>query len=527
MKIVTVAEMRALEEACERQAGISTDTLMENAGLAVASRARDMAGELRGAMALVLVGPGNNGGDGLVAARHLQEWGARATAYLLLPRKSPDPKLEAALERGVLVERAWDDQALKRLDALMGSARLVIDAVLGTGRARPLDGVMRDAFLKLADARRGPKAPLLLALDLPTGLDADSGAIDPATPTADVTLALGYPKAGHLRLPGAERVGRLEVLDIGIPEALAKDIRRELLTRGWVRERLPRRPLAGHKGTFGRALVVAGSRNYVGAAALAATAAYRAGAGLVTIAAPESIYPILATGVVEATHLPLPETSPGHARADAADSVRELARECQALVVGCGMGQSPETKTFLERLLFGQPALEAPLVLDADGLNNLSQDARWWERLPSNAVLTPHPGEMSRLADMPVPQIQARRWETAKECAERWGQVVVLKGAFTAIASPDGRLAVSPFANPALASGGTGDVLAGIIGGLLAQGLSCFDAACCGVYLHGLAAERVRGETGESGLMAGDLLRWLARVAKDVRGEGNGTPKVL
>jgi NAD(P)H-hydrate epimerase len=263
--------------------------------------------------------------------------------------------------------------------------------------------------------------------------------------------------------------------------------------------------------------VVAGSRNYVGAAALAAGGAYRAGAGLVTIATPESVYPIVAGRALEATHLPLPEASPGHVSASAAEVVREQAPQYEALVVGCGMGQSAETRAFLERLLLADPPLDVPLLLDADGLNNLAQIDRWHERLHCHAVLTPHPGEMARLTGLSAGDIQSKRWETAQGWARRWGQVVVLKGAFTVVASPSAGLAVSPFANPALASAGTGDVLAGAIGGLLAQRLTPFEAACCGVYLHAAAGERVRTQVGDSGLLAGELWPHIAHVAHDLR----------
>ena len=517
MKIVTVEEMRRLEEACAAQSGISTDTLMENAGLAVAHRTRELVSDLTGTAVLVLVGPGNNGGDGLVAARHLQSWGARVTAYLVAQRRSPDTKLVLAEDRGVMVERAWEDAHLERLGQRFAGARAVIDAVLGTGRARTLEGAIRDVMFKTAEARQRRHDLLLIALDLPTGLDADTGQADPATPTADVTLALGYPKVGHLRFPGAERVGRLETLDIGMPDALASDIPREMLTPEWVVSRLPQRPLNAHKGSFGRLLVVAGSRNYVGAAALAAGGAYRAGAGLVTIATPESIYPIVAGSALEATHLPLPESSPGQVAVVAADLVREHAPQYEALVVGCGMGQSAETRAFVERLLLADPPLDKPVILDADALNNLAQIARWHERLRCRAVLTPHPGEMARLTGLSTGDIQSKRWETAQEWAQRWGQVVALKGAFTVVASPTAGLAVSPFANPALASAGTGDVLAGAIGGLLAQGLSPFEAACCGVYLHAAAGEHVRVQVGDSGLLASDLLLWIAQAARALR----------
>ena len=532
MKIVSVEQMQRLEEASASE-GVSTDTLMENAGLAVAMETRVVLGAIVDSRVLVLVGPGNNGGDGLVAARHLQRWGATVTVYLVLRRPQGDPKLRLALERGVVALRASDDPDFKALDGELGRSRLVIDAVLGTGRARPLEGAIREAMLHLSAARarrsamcrsaltsrpcpHTPSMPIL-ALDLPTGMNADTGEVDPACPQADITVTFGYPKVGHYQFPGAAKLGRLEVVDIGIPGHLDKDIKLELLTEEWVRLRLPSRPPDAHKGTFGHALVIAGSRNYVGAAYLASQGAARVGSGLVTLASPQSIYPILASKLTEVVHLPLPEDQEGRLHPDAAGSVREGLHQYSSLLVGCGFGRSEGLVDFLRGLLLTEPQPSLPVVIDADGLNNLSRIEGWWRDLKAPTVLTPHPGEMSTLTGVATSDIQARRTGTALEWSARWGKVVVLKGAYTIIATPEGMGHVSPFANPGLASGGTGDVLTGIIAGLMAQGLSPEDAACCGVYLHGAAGEMVARRLGDTGALAGDLLPVLPRVIKRIR----------
>jgi NAD(P)H-hydrate epimerase len=270
-------------------------------------------------------------------------------------------------------------------------------------------------------------------------------------------------------------------------------------------------------GTFGGLLIVAGSRNYVGAAALAAEAAYRVGTGLVTIAAPESIHPILAASLKEATHLPLPEAEAGHIGVEAVPVVREALTRYDALVVGCGIAQHLGTRAFLERLLLDSPENTTPLLVDADGLTHLAHTPGWPERLAWPAVLTPHVGEMARLTGASTQDVQADRLAVARSWASRWGKVVVLKGAYSIIASPDGRTMVSPFANPALASAGTGDVLAGAIGGLLAQGMTPFEAAGCGAYLHAAAGEMVREEIGDAGLLAGDLLPRLPKAIRNLR----------
>ena len=516
MKIVSVEQMRQLEEASASE-GISTDTLMENAGLAVAREARSALGNVGGSPVLVLVGPGNNGGDGLVAARHLQRWGAAVTAYLVLQRRQGDPKLRLALEYGVTSVSASDDNGFAALDHELARSRLVIEAVLGTGRARPLEGVVRDVMLRLSATRAIRTSMKVMALDLPTGLDADTGRVDPACPEADITVTFGYPKAGHFLFPGATKLGRLEVVDIGIPVHLAQDINTELLTSQWVKAKLPSRPLDAHKGDFGHTLVIAGSRNYPGAAYLASQAAARVGPGLVTLASPRSIYPIMASKLTEVIHLPLPEDESGMFHPDAAGLLREKLHQYSSLAIGCGFGRSDGLVAFLRELLFVEPQPTLPVVIDADGLNNLSRLEGWWRDLKWPVVVTPHPGEMSTLTGVANSDIQARRWKAALEWSSRWGAVVVLKGAHTVTATPKGVCRVSPFANPGLASGGTGDVLTGIIAGLMSQGLSPGDAACCGVYLHGAVADMVRQELGDTGALAGDLLPRIPRTIKALR----------
>ncbi len=507
--------MRRIEERCVHQ-GISTDTLMEKAGLAVARKARERLEVVRKAPVLVLVGPGNNGGDGLVAARHLWEWGTDVTAYLALPRSRDDPKLRFLPDIGVSVVRAEDDASFELLDDLLGRAHLVIDALLGTGRSRPIEGALAGTLSRLAKARAERAKMKLMALDLPTGLNADTGEADPLCPTADVTVALGYPKVGHFSFPGAERVGRLEVADIDIPPSLAEDAPQELITPERVRNALPRRPQNAHKGTFGRTLVIAGSARYVGAAVLACQGAARVGAGLVTLAIPESLLPVFAARLTETTFLPLPERD-GELSPEASELVLSEAQGCQALLAGCGLGQSPDVSAFLRQTLLTRRYNGPPLVLDADALNILANVPEWWMQLRQEAVVTPHPGEMSRLTGVDSAQINADRLNAARRSAAQWGKVVALKGAHTDVGAPDGRVLVSPFANPGLATAGTGDVLAGAIAGLLAQGLSPLDAAACGVYLHGAAGERVREDLGETGMTAGDLLPQLPRAVRRLR----------
>jgi NAD(P)H-hydrate epimerase len=402
MKIVTAAQMAALEQASQRN-GVSTDALMENAGLAVARVARDQLGSMAGSNLLVLVGPGNNGADGLVTARHLRRWGAEVSVYVVAHRPDHDPKMVSALRYGVNVYNAGGGLLLDQLERSIRGSRLVIDAVLGTGRSRPLEGPLERIMQRLNAGRGQVVRPLVLAVDLPTGLNADTGAVDSAGLAADLTVALGFPKVGLLTFPGVERVGRLVVADIGLPPGMPEEqaVDLELLTPDWVGGQLPMRPLDSHKGTFGHLLVVAGSRNYVGAAFLAAQSAVRVGAGLVTLATPESVYPLVAGRLTEVIHLPLPEDAEGRIHPSAIDVIRPRLAAYDALAVGSGMGWSAGTAEFLSGLLLDRPpdrsAKGLPVVVDADGLNNLSGLAQWWRRISHPVVVTPHPGEMATL----------------------------------------------------------------------------------------------------------------------------------
>lgn len=518
VNVVTVAQMQALEDASER-AGVSKDTLMENAGLACARYIRQHLGGCAGRRVTVLVGPGNNGADGLVIARHLRRWGAEVHCYVVRGRPAVDPKMADALVDDVTVVNSDDDPDLRTLDALLSYSDVVIDAILGAGRYRPADGVVADV-ITLVNSRRQRTALSVVAIDLPTGINPDTGAADGAGIQADVTLALCFPKFGIANFPGAGYAGRISVIDIGLPARITADaaLPTQWMTPAAAADLLPKRPLDSHKGTYGHLLIIAGSRNFVGAAALAAMAAHRVGAGLVTLATPESVYPIVAAKLTETIHLPLPEDAEGRIEASAANIIKQRIPGYSALAVGCGLGLSSTTTQFIDRLLltdFPRPSL--PIIIDADGLNNLARCDDWPSRLPGNTVLTPHPGEMATLTGFSTAQVQADRLPMADASAAQWKQTVLLKGAHSIVASPSGRQCILPFANPALAAGGTGDVLTGVIGGLLAQGLPPYQAAMLGGFLHGTAADEIRRADGAAGIVASDLLPYLPALIKDLR----------
>lgn len=553
LKVVTVEQMQAIETAANAR-GLSYATMMENAGRAVAKWLERQG--VQGQAILTLVGPGNNGGDGLVAARCLQQAGASVSVYCVQRKAERDANWILAQEAGIPLHRFDQDSDKAQLRRLVGSAHWIVDAVLGTGISRPIGGALQETLVTVRDEvkrrrtsateaftsalppvePRGQPMPRILAIDVPSGLDCNTGAVDPATIPADVTIALAFPKLGHFLFPGADYVGRLVVADIGVPEALAHDIQLEMVTPSRVQSLLPNRPKDSHKGTFGKVMVVAGSANYTGAPYLAARAAMRVGAGLVTLALPELLHPILSSTLTEATYLVLPHEM-GALVPEAVKVLREGLSGYQALLVGPGLGRDEKTVEFVARLLALPPAEKRgrlgfvergqisgdvgsrlpPLVIDADALNALSGIRDWQHSLARPAVLTPHPGEMSRLLQTTVGEVETHRITTASRAAQDWGVVVTLKGPYTIIAAPDGRTCINPFATPALATAGTGDVLAGAIAGLLAQGLAPFEAALVGAYLHGLAGQMVSEEVGTAGAVAGDLLErlpmCLSRVA--------------
>jgi len=529
VKLVTSAQMRTLEQAAVA-AGTSLDTLMENAGLAVAQEAWLQLGVVAGRRVLVLVGPGNNGGDGLVCARHLADWEADVLVYLLRPRPDDDPKLAAVRALDVPVIAAPDDVGYKRLRAALDGAELVVDALLGTGPQRPPEGDLAAILGHLREARERPRPPHVIAVDLPSGVDADTGRAHGLAVYADTTVTLGFAKVGLYMLPGSEHAGRVEVVDIGLPPDAARDVATELIDNRWTKECLPARPKDANKGTFGKLLVVGGSADYTGAVRLAAEAAYRAGAGLVAVAAPDPVRAAVSVALPEAVYVPL---ACEHALdSAAAATVREALAAYDVLLIGPGLSQAAGVRDAAVDIVRTLPDALRAFVVDADALNALAAAADWPSLLvrPGTAVLTPHPGEMARLTRTSVAEVQADRLGVATRAAHEWRQVVVLKGAHTVVAAPDGRVAISPHANPLLATAGTGDVLAGAIAGLLAQGAEPFEAAACAVHLHALAAEDAAEahDLADRGLLASDLLPALPRAIRTVlrgkRAKPAGTP---
>ena len=514
MWLVTAEEMRLVEQAAINEYGIPGLVLMENAGLAVVKAIREIfAGQLAKRRILILAGKGNNGGDGLVVARHLLNAGADPKIFLL--GKPEELQGDAAVnwqiarKMAIPYQQILAERDLNLLRVGLMYTELVVDAIFGTGFKGAMPGLTAQVISLVNEAEKP-----VVAVDLPTGTAADSGAVDGACIQAAQTVTFGLPKIGLFLQPAAQFVGRLSVAEISLPQDLLKSqpFNRMLLDEAWCREKIPSRPVDSHKGNFGHVLVVGGSTGMSGAVILAARAAVRAGAGLVTAAVPRCINQIIAIAVTEAMSRPLPETGEGTLARTAMEMIISLAAG-KVLVMGPGLSRQKETVELVRTFAAHIPC---PVVFDADALVALAgcQDLLQQSQYP--VILTPHPGEMARLLEISTEEVQADRVGAALRAAEEYRAVVVLKGAKTLIATPAGQLYLCPTGNPGMATGGSGDVLAGMIGAYLAQGLAASDAAAAAVYCHGLAGDLAAGEKGWMGLAAGDLVEFLPAVLKNI-----------
>ena len=506
-RYLSVAEMIAVEKASDAS-GHTYPEMMACAGKSLA----DVVLRTHKRYVLGLVGKGNNGGDALVAMKHLLDAGWEAVAYFSGIREN-DPLLDEFISKGGQAYYfSEDSEKLETLSRLVHHAEVILDGLLGTGIKLPLRPPVPAILKGLHDSIANlALKPVIIAVDCPSGVDCDTGEVPEECLGADMTVCMAAVKQGLLKFPAFEYLGGLLVGDIGLTASLSEwqQINRFVLDEKFVQTLLPARPLDAHKGTFGTALITAGSKNYAGAALLAGKAAFRSGAGWVKMAVPSILYPHLAGHFIEATWVPLPGNQAGYTARDA-DILHDAIDKETAVLLGPGLGQNPDIEAFVRA--FVKPEMP-PMVVDADGLKLLSKLDEWWEHLPPASVLTPHPGEMSIITGLPVKEIQTDRVRIAEKYAAKWNHIVVLKGAFTVVAQPSGKTVILPIATPALARAGTGDVLAGIITGLLAQGISAFDAAAAGVWLHAqaglLAAEKVGSTTG---VLAGDLIEVLPQL---------------
>ena len=535
MKLPTAEQMRRLDKTTIEDYGIPGIILMENAGRQTANvitgffpllRDRERPkkeGEVlccnrkedHGPKIVIFVGPGNNGGDGLVIARHMQQTGAKVKIFLLADpdkiRGDAAINLKIVQQLGLPLKTILSDDDLVFCDQELLDDVIIVDAVFGTGLSSEVKGLPAEV-IKRINASNCP----VVSVDIPSGLDADNGLPLGICVQADFTVTLALPKPGLVISPGSRFAGHLEVVDIGIPREaiISAPIQRELLDQETVASWLSSRNPEGHKGTFGHLFIMAGSVGKTGAAILCAEGALRSGTGLVSLGVPQELNPIFATRLVEAMTIPLPQGPSGALFLQDGMAIKEAIKGKTAMVIGPGLGLSPDSRELVIRLFQEIPL---PMVVDADALTILAQDPRLLKDHNGPRILTPHPGEMGRLKGKTGREIQARRLESAEALAGECGVIVVLKGAGTIIAGPDGCSAVNPTGNPGMATGGMGDVLAGVIGGLLAQGLSPWQASCLGTFVHGRAGDFLAQER-PFGFLASELAAALPRVFQEVKG---------
>ena len=512
MKLVTAKEMKALDVQAQNDYAMPGILLMDNAAQAVAEAVHEALTALEGERVVIFCGGGNNGGDGLGAARWLQSYGVSVRAFVVgaaLDAVQGDAALELAMftKAGGRVEAlsTEDDWVLAELAA--SKADVLVDALLGTGFHGELEGDVLRACELLNKSEK-----YILAVDIPTGVNADNGAVCEQAVRADHTVTMALVKTGLLLYPGREYCGDIELADISMPVKLVEEYKSDKyrLTDEIVRELLPLRKANAHKGDAGRVVICAGSPGYTGAAALASDAAVKAGAGLVSLYTPLSSRDVLAIKLTEVMVHGLLERMPGILGGGAASDVASSAEAADVLAIGPGLGTSESTQEAVRTIL---QKITTPVVIDADALTALAGHTEILAAMQAQKVLTPHPGEMARLTGLEIAEIEADRINVAKKYAAQWQAIVVLKGAPTVIGCPNGTVYVNSTGNSSLATGGSGDVLTGIIAGLAAQEISLQEAAICGVYLHGLAAEL----TGiDIGLAAGELAALLPQAREQV-----------
>ncbi|MHB8054205.1 MAG: NAD(P)H-hydrate dehydratase [Candidatus Aminicenantales bacterium] len=512
MKILTAGQMRDIDRRTIEGFGIPGVVLMENAGSGVFGSLHDRFQFRDVGRVVIVCGRGNNGGDGFVVARHFHNHGVRPKIFLLAARS--DVKGDAAVNLGIaekiglkIVEiRSTSGRA--PLKNALRDATLIVDAIFGTGLTKPAGGLEAAVIAEL-NAAPGIK----VAIDLPSGLSSDTFNLNGPAVRADLTVALGAPKIAHIFPPAQDYVGRLVVADISIPPALleSSELTLNMAARGDAVPYFRPRPRDGHKGSFGHVFILAGSRGKTGAASLAGRAAYRAGAGLVTIATPEGCVPTIARSMDELMTEPLPETEAGTVAAAAIPRLIDLLSGKDVLIVGPGLSTNPETAALVRKLL---PKVRIQTVIDADGLNILAGHLDVLKKLARPPVLTPHPGEFGRLIGLSVPEVMSDRLALASRFAAEHRVILVLKGYRTLVAHPDGRVSVNPTGNPGMATGGSGDVLSGILGALVAGRKDIFEATIAAVFLHGEVGDVAASYLGQRALVAGDMIKYLPETIK-------------
>jgi len=514
LHIVTASEMQAIDLCAIEDHGIPSLVLMENAGRGIGTLLLDQIPNASTKKFIVVCGKGNNGGDGFVIARTLANKNISVQIVLCgkLDELKSDAKVNASIaQKMALPIKEIDADNWSKIDHSLRHADVIVDAIFGTGLSKAVSGWMESLIERI-----NKQGKFIASVDIPSGIDSNSGQLIGPHIRAHQTFALALYKRCHWLFPSADAMGKLELVDIGISSQTVESqaIPIQMVEETDLTDWMPQRSRNSHKGTYGHALIIAGSRGKGGAAGLTSLAALRTGCGLVTLALPESCQKHCEFDPMEVMTVPLPETSEGVLHSSAKKTILELCKDKSAVAIGPGISTQKETIKLLEELL---PQITCPLVIDADGLNCLAEIDGLLEKIQTPIVLTPHPKEMSRLSGQETAEIQQDRIKAATDFIRNRPQLcLLLKGASTVIATPDGRTYINSTGNPGMATAGSGDVLTGIIAGLLAQGLSITKAAVAGAYIHGLAGDQFADKQSQSSLIAGDLLRELPESLKRI-----------
>ncbi len=512
MKIVNAAQMRDIDNRASSEYGIPSLILMENAGLRTVEVIEEYLGQTQGKKVTIVAGKGNNGGDGLVAARHLINSGVMVDIFILGDegQLSPDAMInyQILVRMGAKFYALSDDNGLDLLMLSLLSSDLAVDALYGIG----FQGALKEFDSRVVSIMNFSKIPVI-SVDIPSGLEADTGKIHGEAIRASHTVTFALPKLGLLVKPGLDYVGTLTVADISIPLALMQDagIKNNLIDENWVRPLIRKRDPESHKGTYGHAIIIGGSLGMTGAVMMSAYSALRTGAGLVTAALPESLVPVFSSALMEVMSAPLAETMEASISAEAIPAIENLLGTSSVCAVGPGLSRYTEANRIITFILENAGI---PLVIDADGLNALQGNTAILKNRQVPLVLTPHPGEMARLTGKSIDELQSRRIDIARAFAIEHGIILVLKGNRTVVATPGGEVYININGNPGMATAGSGDVLCGIITGLIAQGLKPQDAAIAGVFIHGWSGDLAASRLGERGMVAADLIQGIPEVLK-------------
>ncbi len=511
MKLADSRTIQDIDRKAEKDFSIKTLQLMENAGRGAAEVIKRELIRERGLKKVsIIAGKGNNGGDGFVVARHLKDDGIDCSVFLLANpedvKGDAGENLSAWRKMGGEVFTVLSAEDLKKYGSALRHSAILVDAIFGTGLSTEITGLHAQIINLINSLNKK-----VIAIDIPSGIDAGTGRVLGTAVKAGITATMAIPKIGLYLYPGRGYSGKIEIVDIGVPRVLIEDesIRWNLITGQWLRTFLKPRKADSHKSSFGHLLIIAGSPGLTGAAYMAGMGAMRIGAGLATIALPESLNPIMEVKTTEVMTIGLPETIDKTLGPESYSRIKEALENKSAVVIGPGLGNKKGVFELIEKVIRD---IEAPLIIDADGLNAVARDVSILKGLNAEVILTPHPGEMSRLLKIPASEIQNDRLSAAGRLSEATGATVILKGAGTVIAGKDKRVFINPTGNPGLSTAGTGDILAGMIGGLLAQGYRPIEAASAGAYIHGLAGDAVRDLNGEAGMIATDLLAHIPRL---------------